>query len=134
MNVRDHSITFTLEGIRPEDAQGRILGYNIIYFSRNEPNVSINTMETDTNTTRITLNNLKEGSTYVIAVAGFTRKGTGKYQYTAVTCKFFNYVLKSLKWLKFGFQGRCYDSLLIVILLKERYGEKICEQSLNKKK
>ena len=97
MNVRDHSITFTLEGIRPEDAQGRILGYNIIYFSRNEPNVSINTMETDTNTTRITLNNLTEGSTYVIAVAGFSRKGTGKYQYTTVTCKFFNYVVKSLK-------------------------------------
>ena len=97
MNVRDLSITFTREDIRPEYAQGRILGYNITYFSLNEPNVSINSMKTETNTTRITLKNLKEGSTYFIAVAGFTRKGTGKYQYAAVTRKFLNNVLMSLK-------------------------------------
>ena len=92
MNVRDLSITFTREDIRPEDAQGRILGYNIAYFSLNEPNVSINTIKTDTNTPRISLNNLTEGSTYFIAVAGFTRKGTGKYQYAAVTRTFFKYI------------------------------------------
>ena len=92
MNIRDLSITFTRDDIRPEDAQGRILGYNITYFSLNEPNVSINTMNTDKNTTRITLNNLKEGSTYFIAVAGITRKGTGKYQYAAVTRTFFKYI------------------------------------------
>ena len=88
MNVRDHSISFTREDIRPEDAQGRILGYNITYFSLNEPNISNNTMKTDTNTRTITLNNLKEGSTYFIAVAGFARKGIGKYRYAAVTRKF----------------------------------------------
>ena len=76
--------------MRPEDARGILLGYNITYFSLNEPNISINTMTTDTNITRITLSNLKEGSTYVIAVAGFTRKGTGKYQYAAATRKFFS--------------------------------------------
>ena len=88
MNVRDHSITFTRENIRPEDAQGTIRGYNITYVSLNEPNASINTMKTDTNTTTITLSNLKEGSTYIIGVAGFTRKGTGEYYYVAVTRKF----------------------------------------------
>ena len=88
MNVRDHSITFTRDDIRPEDAQGRILGYNITYVSLNEPNTSINTMKTDTNTTSVTLGSLNEGSTYLIAVAGFTRKGTGQYYYAAATRKF----------------------------------------------
>ena len=96
MNVRDHSITFTRENIRPEDAQGTILGYNITYVSLNEPNASINTMKTDTNTTTITLSNLKEGSTYIIGVAGFTRKGTGEYYYAAVTRKFWNNVTSNV--------------------------------------
>lgn len=93
MNVRDHSITFTREDIHPEDAQGRILGYNITYVSLNEPNISIKTMTTDTNATLITLSNLKDGSTYVISVAGFTRKGTGEYYYAVATRKFSNNVV-----------------------------------------
>lgn len=87
MNVRDSSISFTLGDIYPEDAQGRILGYNITYASFDELN-NTKTMETDTNTTRITLTNLKEGSTYLILVAGFTRKGTGQYEIAAATRKF----------------------------------------------
>ena len=88
MNVRDHSISFTRDNIRPEEAQGRILGYDITYFSINEPNNSINSIKTDTNTTRITLSNLKDGSTYKIGVAGFTRKGVGEYRYAVATRKF----------------------------------------------
>ena len=87
MNVRNHSISFARGEIHPEDARGRILGYNIMYFSLNKPNISVKTMNTDTNTTIITLSNLKEGSTYLIAVAGFTRKGTGEYRYAAATRK-----------------------------------------------
>jgi len=88
MNVRDNSISFNRGDIRPEDAQGRILGYNITYVSINEPNNSINSIKTDTNTTTITLSNLKEGSTYTIAVAGFTRKGVGQFRYAVATRKF----------------------------------------------
>ena len=88
-NVRDHSISFIREDIRPEDAQGRILGYDIIYVLIDEPNIN-KTMEANTNTTRITLSNLKEG-TYLIGVAGFTRKGTGEYRYALATRKFDTY-------------------------------------------
>ncbi|XP_068712588.1 uncharacterized protein [Montipora foliosa] len=84
INVRDHSISFTREDIRPEDAQGRILGYNITHAQLDELN-NTKWMITDTNTTRITLSNLEEGSTYLIAVAGFTRKGTGEYAVATVT-------------------------------------------------
>ena len=88
VNVRDHSISFTREDIRPEDAQGRILGYNITHAQLDELN-NTKWMITDTNKTRITLRNLEEGSTYVIAVAGFTRKGTGEYAVaTVITRKF----------------------------------------------
>ena len=106
MNILDHSVTFTRANIRPGNVQGRILGYNITYFSQNEPNISINVMKIDTNTTTITLSNLKEGSTYVIAIAGFTRKGTGEYYYTAATRKFLNNILMSLKMFKVRGTGR----------------------------
>jgi len=88
-NVRDHSISFTREDIRPEDAQGIILGYNITYVAFDEPNIT-KTIKTNTNTTRITLSNLKEG-TYLIGVAGFTRKGSGEYRYALATRKFDTY-------------------------------------------
>ncbi|XP_068758033.1 receptor-type tyrosine-protein phosphatase F-like [Montipora capricornis] len=84
INVRDHSISFTREDIRPEDVQGRILGYNITHAQLDELN-NTKWMITDTNTTRITLSNLEEGSTYLIGVAGFTRKGTGEYAFATVT-------------------------------------------------
>ena len=87
MNVRDHSISFNRGDIRLEHAQGRILGYETTYLSFDKPNVT-KTMQTDTNSTIITLSNLKEGSTYFIGVAGFTRKGTGEYRYTIATRKF----------------------------------------------
>ena len=85
-NVRDHSISFTRGDIRPKDAQGRILGYDITYVSFDEPNTT-KTIKTNTETTRITLSNLKEG-TYFIGVAGFTSKGTGEYQYSVATRRF----------------------------------------------
>ena len=85
-NVRGHSISFTRGDIRPKDAQGRILGYDITYLSFGEPNTT-KTIKTNTETTKITLSNLKEG-TYLIGVAGFTRKGTGEYRYAVVTRRF----------------------------------------------
>ena len=91
INVRDYSISFTREDIRPEDAQGRILGYNITHAQLDELN-NTKWMVTDANTTRITLTNLEEGSSYLIAVAGFTRKGTGEYAVATVTRKFCNNV------------------------------------------
>jgi len=87
-NGLDHSISFTRGDIRLEEAQGRILGYNITYVSINEPINGINSIKTDTNTTTITLSNLMEGATFKIGVAGFTRKGVGEYTYAVATRKF----------------------------------------------
>ncbi|KAL9953601.1 hypothetical protein ACROYT_G041044 [Oculina patagonica] len=84
VNVLVFSISFTRGDIDPEDAQGRVLGYVVKYATINQPNVT-KTITFDTNTTRITLRNLTEGTTYLIAVAGFTSKGTGQYRPHAAT-------------------------------------------------
>ncbi len=87
VNVLNSSISFRLEDINAEDAEGRVLGYIVTYATIVQPNAT-KTMVIDTNTTRITLRNLTEGTTYLIAVAGFTSKGNGQYSFHAATCKF----------------------------------------------
>ena len=89
INLYELTISFRLSPISPNDAQGRLLGYTVTYVAVDELNYNNSrTMVVGPNTTRITLRNLKEGSTYTIATAGFTRKGNGTYRTFAATCKF----------------------------------------------
>ena len=89
INLYELTISFRLSPISPNDAQGRLLGYTVTYVAVDELNYNNSrTMVVGPNTTRITLRNLKGGSTYTIATAGFTRKGNGTYRTFAATCKF----------------------------------------------
>ena len=88
INVYELTVSFRLSSIDPRDAQGRLLGYTLTYIAMDELNYNNSrTMVVSPNTTRITLRNLKEGSTYTIAIAGFTRKGRGTYRIFSATCK-----------------------------------------------
>ena len=89
-NVYELTVSFRLSPISPEDAQGRLMGYTVTYVGMLNYNNSSNnsrTMVVGPKTTRITLRNVKEGSTYTIVIAGFTRKGHGTYSIFVATCK-----------------------------------------------
>ena len=86
INVYELTISFRLSPINPYDAQGRLLGYTITYVAMDKLKYNNSkTMVVGANTTRVTLGNLKEGSTYTIAIAGFTRKGRGTYRTFSAT-------------------------------------------------
>ena len=96
-NVYELTISFRLSPISPNDAQGRLLGYTVTYIAMDQLNYNNSrTMVVSPNTTRITLRNLKGGSTYTIATAGFTRKGRGTYRIFSATCKCRCYFIESV--------------------------------------
>lgn len=84
MDVFESSISFKRRDIDQADAQGRILGYIVRYAAIGQQNLN-RTMVFGTNQTMFTLGNLTEGFTYLIGVAGFTSKGTGKYSFGGAT-------------------------------------------------
>ena len=98
INLYELTISFRLSPISPNDAQGRLLGYTVTYIAMDHFNYNNSrTMVVGPNTTRIILRNLKEGLTYTIAIAGFTRKGNGTYRTFAVTCKFKFYIYQKCR-------------------------------------
>ena len=87
INLFQQSVHFRLRPIDDRYIQGKLLGYSIEYFLETEQNNSIAKI-IGANATQFTVTGLKEGS-YIIRVAGFTRRGIGRYsQYTA-TCKYY---------------------------------------------
>ena len=98
INLYKLTISFRLSPINPEDAQGRLLGYTLTYVAVDNLNYNNSrTILVGPNTTRITLRNLKEGSTYTIAIAGFTRKGNGTYRTFSATRKFKCYLYRKCR-------------------------------------
>ena len=85
INLREYSVYFRLEPLDTIDAQGKLLGYRIAYFLENTPNKTL-TMVISKNATEFLLIDLEEG-TYVISIAGFTRKGTGPYSHYSAICE-----------------------------------------------
>ncbi|XP_068732482.1 uncharacterized protein [Montipora capricornis] len=83
INASELSVSYRI-GISSSYVRGRLLGYRVIYAPMGEPN-NKRTMEVGANSTRLTLRNLKGGFTYVVAVAAFNRKGTGRYTFVSST-------------------------------------------------
>ncbi|XP_068738576.1 phosphatidylinositol phosphatase PTPRQ-like [Montipora capricornis] len=77
INIPELSVSYRI-GIYPSYVRGRLLGYKVIYAPMGEPK-NKRTMQVGANFTRVTLRHLKSGFTYVVAVAAFNRKGTGRY-------------------------------------------------------
>ena len=81
------SVSYHLSPIHSSDVRGRLLGYKVSYAPMGEPN-NKTTIQVGANSTMVNLRHLKGGFKYIIATAGFTRKGTGRYTFVSSTCKF----------------------------------------------
>lgn len=80
------SVSYHLSPIHSSDLRGRLLGYEVSYAPMGEPDNKTK-IQVGANSTMVTLRHLKGGLKYIIAAAGLTRKGIGRYSLVSSTCK-----------------------------------------------
>ena len=78
-------VSLSWKPIKPEDTKGNLLGYTIECRALNQDLKQ--TLVSNATATNVTISNLTTATTYIITVAGFTRKGLGPSSNEYVTCK-----------------------------------------------
>ena len=82
----ENSMRFRIGPIAEQFHGGKLLGYQIKYFQPGgEDNKTV--IRVDPSTRKVKLSSLINGKTYLVFIAGFTKRGTGPSRQYAVTCK-----------------------------------------------